>query len=85
MHSNSLIVISYLLFTLPVELPRVVKVVPHTIETTSDRTYGGEEGVAEPDGKNRILLPHALTATNFVVEAASHYSAYCKLEHTAEE
>lgn len=76
---------SHLLLALLIELPRIINIVPHTIETTSDRTYGGEEGVAEPDGKNRILLPHALTATNFVVEATPHHSAYRKLEHTAEE
>ena len=76
---------SHLLLTLLIELPRIINIVPHAIEASSDRTYGGEEGVAEPDGEDCVFLPHALTATNFVVEATPHHSAYRKLEHTTEE
>ena len=47
----------YFLLSHPVELIGIIHIVPHTVESTGYGRDWGEEGVAHPDGKDRVFLP----------------------------
>ena len=40
LHSNRTFISSHLLLALSIKLPRIIKVMPHAVETAGDRTYG---------------------------------------------
>lgn len=66
-----------------VELPGVDHVVPYAVEASGQWGDGGEEGVAEPDGKDGVFLSERLAGCDSVVVHATYFSSEPELKNTA--
>lgn len=71
------------LLSVLIQLVRVYNVVPYTVEAAGNGSDGGEERVAHPDGKHRVLLAERLSARYPVVIYAAHLASEPELQQTA--
>ena len=72
------------LFSLMGQLPSVVDVVPDTVEAAGDAYDGSQEGVAHPNGEDRVLLSQALRTADWASGSLADAPAYPKLQYATE-
>ena len=67
------------------QLPRVVEVVPHAVEPRGKGTDGIQQKRGCPNGKDRVLLSHALTARDGTAATRSNPTPQRKLCGTSQQ
>lgn len=67
------------------QLPSVVDVVPDTVEAAGDAYDRGQEGVAHPNGEDRVLLSQALRTADWASGSLADAPADPKLQYATEQ